>query len=130
MTPITGGCACGAVRYECNADPIMAAHCFCRDCQRSSGTAMASEILVPAAALKVSGELKVHEVIGGSGSKVHRSFCPNCGSPILLQILADPKHVAITAGSLDDPAIFQPKMQVFVSSAPGWAVLRDDIPKM
>lgn len=35
---ITGGCACGAIRYECTAEPVAAMHCQCRDCQHSSGT--------------------------------------------------------------------------------------------
>ena len=50
MPSVTGGCACGAVRYECSADPILAANCYCRDCQHSTGTAMASVLLVPKAA--------------------------------------------------------------------------------
>jgi hypothetical protein len=40
--PFTGGCACGAVRYECAAEPFMALNCHCRDCQRASGSAYAS----------------------------------------------------------------------------------------
>jgi len=30
--PFTGGCRCGAVRYECTAEPIATIHCHCRDC--------------------------------------------------------------------------------------------------
>ena len=67
--PITGGCACGAVRYECSADPIMAANCYCRDCQHSTGTAMASVMLIPKAALKITGELKQYESTGDSGAR-------------------------------------------------------------
>jgi hypothetical protein len=48
--PFAGGCACGAIRYECTAEPIMALNCHCRDCQRASGTAYASGIFVPASA--------------------------------------------------------------------------------
>jgi hypothetical protein len=35
MAASTGGCMCGAIRYECNADPIAKAYCYCRDCQRA-----------------------------------------------------------------------------------------------
>jgi hypothetical protein len=34
----TGGCACGAIRYEISAEPLAMNHCQCRDCQRKSGT--------------------------------------------------------------------------------------------
>ena len=35
--PYTGGCACGAIRYEISAEPIAMNDCQCRDCQRTSG---------------------------------------------------------------------------------------------
>ena len=129
MASITGGCACGAVRYECSADPIMAANCYCTDCQHSTGTAMASVMLVPKAAFKLTGVLKQYEVTGDSGGKVSRGFCPNCGSPILSLLPAMADFVALKAGSLDDPAQFKPMMQVFMKSAPPWAPVRDDLPK-
>ncbi len=55
MSSVKGGCACGAVRYECSADPIMAANCNCGDCEHSTGTAMASVLLVPKTALTLTG---------------------------------------------------------------------------
>jgi hypothetical protein len=51
--PFTGGCACGAVRYECTAEPLGSINCHCRDCQRASGTAYASVLRVPAASFRV-----------------------------------------------------------------------------
>ncbi len=129
MATITGGCACGAVRYECSADAIVSGNCYCRDCQRSSGTAMASVMLVPKAALKVTGELKHFEVTGDSGGKVSRAFCPNCGSPVLSMPSAMDAMVALKAGSLDDPSIFKPMFQVYMKSAPPWAPVREDLPK-
>jgi len=129
MPSLTGGCACGAVRYECSADPIMAANCYCRDCQRSSGTAMASVILVPTAALKLTGQLKHFEVTGDNGNKVSRGFCPNCGSPIISVLSATQAMVALKAGSLDDPGQFKPMAQVYLKSAPPWAPVREDLPR-
>src|SRR5262245_59551044 len=97
---ITGGCACGAVRYECAADPMMAANCYWRDWQPSAGTAMACLMLIPKAALKMTGELKHYESTGDSGGKVSRGFCPNCGSPIISLISAMESMVALKAASL------------------------------
>ncbi len=126
---ITGGCACGAIRYECSADPMMAANCYCTDCRHSTGTAMASVMLVPKAALKITGTLKQFAVKGDSGAEVSRGFCPNCGSPILSLIGAMPEFVALKAGSLDDQSVFKPMVQVYLQSKPHWAPVREDLPK-
>ena len=42
MKTITGGCACGAIRYEVTAEPIVTFNCHCRDCQKTTGGAYAS----------------------------------------------------------------------------------------
>ncbi len=127
-TLFTGGCTCGAVRYECSAEPIMSANCYCRDCQRSSGTALASVLIVPKAAFKLTkGELKHYEVTADSGNKVSRGFCPNCGSPILSLLTGMADVVAVKAGSLDDPSRFKPAANVYMASAQSWAPVRADL---
>ena len=42
---LTGGCACGNIRYECSGEPIVQLMCHCRDCQRSSGTAFSAMMM-------------------------------------------------------------------------------------
>src|ERR1035437_7239202 len=113
-TLITGGCMCGAVRYECSAEPMMSANCYYKECQRSSGGALTSVLVVPKAAFKLTkGEPKHYEVTADSGNKVSRGFCTNCGSPILSLLTGMPNVVAIKVGSLDDPASFKPAANVY-----------------
>ena len=52
--PYTGGCACGAIRYETPHAPVFQNHCQCRDCQRRSGTGHGSWLTFPAGAWGVS----------------------------------------------------------------------------
>src|ERR1700730_13605713 len=52
---ISGGCACGAIHYECNADPVVMLNCHCRDCQRASGSAYAAVVAVPKSAVQMRG---------------------------------------------------------------------------
>jgi len=112
---------CGNVRYESANDAVMQASCYCRDCQRSTGSAFAPVLLVPKDAFKLTkGELKHYEVTGDSGGKVSRAFCANCGSPIMSVLSAMP-FIAIKASSLDDPNQFHPTASIFVGSAPAWA---------
>jgi hypothetical protein len=127
---VTGGCACGAVRYECSGDPIFSGNCYCRDCQRSSGTAMASVLGVPKAAVKiVKGEPRYFDVTADSGKKISRGFCSTCGTPLFTLLAAMPDLMGIKAGSLDDPNAFKPGMSLYTSSAPSWAPFGENLPK-
>jgi len=72
----TGGCACGAIRYETSSEPIFENHCQCRDCQKRSGTGHGSYLVFPRRAdVSVAGEAKDWRVAGDSGNeKVHAFF--------------------------------------------------------
>ena len=96
-----GGCSCGAVRYECSADPVFTANCHCRDCQRASGGGFVSVLGVPSAALAISGNVKYFDVKGDSGNPVSRGFCPDCGSRLFARSQAAPTLIGIMAGSLE-----------------------------
>jgi hypothetical protein len=127
-TPFTGGCACGAIRYECTAEPIMALNCHCRDCQRASGTAYASGIFVPASALRFSGEPKYHVSTADSGNIASRGFCGDCGSPVVAKQSQWPVFI-IYASSLDVPSDHRPTMDIFTSSAQPWDHMDPALPK-
>ncbi len=127
--PFTGGCACGAIRYESSMGPLMAGTCHCRDCQRASGGSDAPTLFIPKAALKVSGDIKYYEVTGDSGGSVSRGFCAQCGSPLFGKPSMMPDVVGIRAGSLDNPSLFQPSMDVYTSSAQPWDYMNPDLPK-
>lgn len=36
QAPITGGCQCGAVRYEITLSPLALYVCHCRECRKQS----------------------------------------------------------------------------------------------
>ncbi len=82
----SGGCLCGAVRYELTGEPLRTMICNCKNCQKSSGSALSTIALVNRDALRVTGELKGYECPGDSGNLLEINFCPNCGSPVLLNL--------------------------------------------
>jgi len=128
--PFTGGCACGAVRYECTADPLGSINCHCRDCQRASGTAYASILRVPAASFRVTkGEARFYSTTADSGNTVSRGFCAECGSPLFSRLSGMPDIVGVRAGSLDDPSWHRPAMDIFTASAQPWDCMNPDLPK-
>lgn len=120
MSAITGGCLCGAVRWDCSAPPTMSGHCHCVDCRRSSGTGHCTHAMVPEAGFTCQGELRHYERAADSGNLVTRAFCPVCGSPVLSRNAAMPGLVFLRASSFDEPDLLAPQMVVYASRAPAW----------
>ena len=131
MPPLlTGGCACGAIRYAGTAEPLLALNCHCRACQRASGAAFAAIIRLPAAAFTVTkGAPKFYTVPGDSGNRVSRGFCPECGSPLFSRLSGLPDVVGVRVGSLDDPSCYRPTMDMFVARAQPWDHMNPELPK-
>ncbi len=124
----TGGCSCGAVRYESVAEPVVAGHCQCRSCQKSSGTGHASVIGVPSEALTVTGEVRYYDYTADSGNTASNGFCPNCGANVLGKSSGMPGIMAIKVGSLDDPSWFKPAMAIFTASKQPWDYVDPSLP--
>jgi hypothetical protein len=120
----SGGCACGAVRYDCSTSPITMVNCHCRDCQRASGSAYSPTVLIPTATFRlVRGEPRYHEITAANGNIVRRTFCAECGSPLFASSSAHPEMTGVRAGSLDDPSWFRAERDVWIGSAQPWDVL-------
>ena len=117
MAQFTGSCLCGKVRYSASADPIFQAVCHCKDCQRATGSAFEAIVAVPEGSVNVQGTLKGFSVKGGSGGKVTRSFCPECGSTMMTHADALPGMALLLTGPMDDTSSFKPGIQIFCASA-------------
>jgi hypothetical protein len=126
---MSGGCACGAVRYEADGDPVLMLNCHCRHCQQASGSAYAAIAVLPKAAVKFSGEPRYHKRVGDSGHAVERGFCAECGSPVATTLGRMPDIVGLYAGSLDDPSLYAPAIDLFTASAQNWDHMQPDLPK-
>jgi hypothetical protein len=121
MREIKGGCLCGSVRYESAAEAVMSAVCHCTHCQKQSGSAFSTNVLVPAAAFTVTTRtLVTFNDVGDSGMAVKRHFCSCCGSSVYTELDANPDVVVIKAGTLDDPAWVKPQVHMWCSSAQPW----------
>ena len=121
MENLTGGCACGRVRYECSERPLAQLICHCRDCQRASGSEFGAVLIVPSDRLTFTGsEPKYYEVKAESGRTMRRGFCSECGSPVSARRPETPLVEFLHAASLDDPSRFAPSCEVWVSRAYPW----------
>ena len=129
MDNLTGGCQCGALRYDCSAEPLFAGNCHCRDCQKASGAGYVPAFAVPDTAVKIAGAVKYYESRADSGNTFSRGFCPTCGSRVFGKSSGFPQFLLITAGSLDDPSRFKPSMDFFTASAQAWDHMNPMLPK-
>lgn len=117
----SGGCACGAIRYEINSEPIFANHCQCRDCQQISGTGHGSYLTFPSrAAVTLKGDATHWSRAGDSGNIKTSGFCPVCGSPVYLTFAAMPEVFTVHAASLDDPGVYKPEVLTYAGRGHIW----------
>lgn len=126
----TGGCRCGSVRYEIDAEPQHAAICHCRDCQYSSGSAFSAIAYFPAAAMKSQGETRGYVVKGTAGLSIERHFCTTCGSPVFSKALELPDLLLVKLSSLDDPNAITPTVHFWTDSMLKWLHIADDLPRL
>jgi len=126
----SGGCACGAIRYQAEGEPLFSLNCHCRDCQRETGSAFAPILAVLRATFTLTrGRPRYFELTADSGQTTTRAFCPDCGSRLFGLPGSRPDMVTIRAGSLDDPSAFRPNRDIFTASAQPWDYMNPDLPK-
>ena len=119
----TGGCLCGALRYEAEGEPRFAGHCYCADCQKASGSGFIPFMGFASSVVRFSGETRQFRSKAATGGGAVRNFCPVCGSLVFGGEVGKDESHTIYAGSLDDPSVFHPKVAIFARSRPAWAVI-------
>lgn len=126
---ISGGCLCGAVRYRTDADPIITRLCWCRVCQYLALGNAAVSVCFPTQDMSITGEMRDFASTADSGNRMHRRFCPNCGTQLFSEAEARPHLIFVRAGTLDDPEIVRPAATIWTASAPSWACIDETLPK-
>lgn len=112
-TTATGGCLCGAVRYEVRGPLRDVVNCHCGQCRRISGH-------YAAFADAAAEDLTITEDRGlkwyKSSDIARRAFCAECGSTLFWQP-SDKRHTAIAAGSFDEPTGLATTGNIFTADA-------------
>ena len=118
MTEVfTGGCLCGAVRYQCGAPVIPPCFCHCESCRRASGSHVVAWATVPRESFRViAGALHSH----ASSPPVRRQFCEQCGTPITYSNAEWPDTIDITIATLDRPDAMEPVEHIWMQDAVNW----------
>jgi hypothetical protein len=124
----TGGCLCGAVRYEIVGDLAPIQFCHCAMCRRASGAAFAANMPVRVADFRVTRGQEALKRFESSPGK-SRVFCGGCGAPIISRSLSDPGMVRVRAGGLDEPSGAVGGFHFYVDDAAAWAPMDDTLPR-
>jgi hypothetical protein len=125
----TGGCLCGAVRYEIHGELLSVLNCHCSKCRRFNGhigayTATHRDNLI----MTRNDGLKWYQSILDETPNVYRGFCKECGSSLFW----DPResdNISITAGSIDEPTNLKTTDHVWVSQKADYYKIDDDLPQ-
>lgn len=116
--PLTGGCSCGAIRYEIATFPLLLYTCNCTDCQTSSGSAFALNMPVATKSFRIlQGTPKPWRRASPSGVDVASWFCSECGARLYGERDGRPETVNLRAGTLDDTSWLVPVAHLFMKSA-------------
>jgi hypothetical protein len=121
--PMTGGCLCGAIRYEIASFPLLLYTCNCTDCQRASGSAFALNMRALAKDFHIlRGDPKGWHRTSPTGLAVTSWFCGDCGGRLYGERAGREEIVNLRAGTLDDTTWLVPVAHIFMRSAQRWVV--------
>lgn len=119
----SGGCLCGAVRYEVRGEPDVAGLCHCTTCRKLTGSSFSATANWPSARFTMTGELRTYE---------NRQFCPICGSRLFFPFEGG---IEVFLGTLDEaPYNIEPMLEVWTIRREHWlphvsgAILHDRNP--
>jgi len=128
--PRDGGCACGALRFRAQGEPIFVNNCHCRLCQRQTGGTSVVNAFYESDRVEVlQGELTEHVVKGGSGGDHTICRCSECGTAVFSYYPRVGRFGAgIRVGSFDDPTVFTPTAVVFAAYRMPWVTLPEGVP--
>jgi hypothetical protein len=116
QSPSTGGCQCGALRYEITVAPEALYVCHCRECRKQSSSAFGVSLFVPRAGFRLlQGKVKTWSRSTDSGRILECKFCPECGSRVWHETAGGSDMLSVKGGSLDQPLDLDSAVHVWVS---------------
>ncbi|MGX5217393.1 GFA family protein [Pseudomonas segetis] len=122
----SGGCQCGAMRYQFDAPLQDIAHCHCSVCRRSSGAIVTTWITVPLASFAwLKGEARQY----ASSASCTRYFCADCGAQLALFTTLSPHTLDVTIATLDHPELAAADRHIWVQSRLPWLRLDPELPE-
>ncbi|MEZ5920382.1 MAG: GFA family protein [Parvularculaceae bacterium] len=119
--PLTGGCQCGALKYELSEPPLLSTACHCTNCQRITASAFAVTFVVREETMSyVKGAPKEVRWKADSGVTRVGYFCPDCGVRIAHAQEPSNGFYSLRAGTLDEQRLARPAAHGWLQSKAAW----------
>jgi hypothetical protein len=122
----SGGCLCGAVRFELSEPASEAGYCHCTRCQKRTGSGASAQARINGQTFRlVAGEELVKCWRHPEGG-FEKCFCQQCGAHLFSRNPDDPSQMSIRMAAFDgDPGV-RPSWRAFVANVPPWEPAPDD----
>ena len=123
---LTGGCYCGAIRYEASGPVFHPTLCHCTVCRRMTGAPCVAWFTVGSQGYTL---LKGKPSRFRSSDHAIRTFCPTCGTQLTFADDDTPEEIDVTTCSLDEPDKVPPRNHIYTRSRVAWLKLADGLPE-
>ena len=121
----SGGCRCGAVRFEAAGEPLSVGYCHCGDCRRATGAPVSAFVGFRAEDVSLTGEtLRIFEngaVTAASATSAARR------SPISTSAWKGASIFML--GAMDRPADYRPTLHAYVREQLPFVHMPDGLPR-
>lgn len=123
---LTGGCLCGAIRFEAGGTPFNLTLCHCATCRRASGAPLVAWFSVPRSQFRFTqgtpGKF-------ASSANATRGFCTQCGSALIFENADFPEEIDVTTCTLDNPEKLPPADHTWTTRQLPWISMDDGLPR-
>jgi hypothetical protein len=122
----SGGCLCGAVRFELSEPATRAGYCHCTRCQRRTGTAASAQARIDGNSFRVTAGEELITAWRHPDGGFEKCFCSSCGAHLFSRNPEDHAQMSIRMSAFDGDPGLRPSWRAFVNYAAVWEAIPDD----
>ena len=125
---VTGGCMCGAVRYEA-PEAHAVVYCHCKSCRSHTGAVVAALVGYLKSEITWTGD---ERSIYRSSPGIMRGFCAKCGTPLTWEGYVEELGgdlIEVFISTTDDPDALVPQFHIWTDERIEWFDTVDELPR-
>lgn len=120
-------CSCNLVTIQCRGEPLRTSACHCFECQKRTGSVFGVQARFYSEQTTLDGEVSSYTRIAESGNQVTYSFCPRCGTTMMLRLSAAPGYSIVPLGVFREQDFPPPSFSVYEERKWGWVKFDSEV---